>query len=298
MDAVGGGRSYDEWVAEVVRLATAGGAGGVEFSPEEVSEVLGGGWQDVYASGEEEREAASLMRTLLDELRGHKARPERRRSAGDSWPTYGEWVAELRRIVTSAEGDDCNFTDAELDRALGGGWQDVYERAETAAEAAEAAMGFIRAARGMERPAARGRELSAAWACKQLGIHRKELERLDGDTLLLWAHADSADRDSPVEESHRVMKAEISRDRDVFTYGATDTLSADGHSFTFGSFVLEGSKLILLVPRPVEAGGGEKSFALLARVVRRINENPMESEGRAVSALWCLKPGLELAVEV
>lgn len=287
------GVSYEEWVAEVIRLATAGGAGGVDYSDEEVSEVLGGGWQSVYESGEETTEAASAMRALLDDLRRDKARLERRQAAGDSWPTYERWVEQLRVIVTSSEDEDGRYTDAEFDGVLGAGWQNVYERAETPEEAAEAVMGFIRAGRRAARPRLRGRVLSAAWACTQLGITPRCLRRLTADTMLLWAHSGTRTKDMTPGTYAGVMEAEIRLDGDgSYSYGATDTLTEGEHAFTFGNFVLEGSKLVLLLERGATAGDGTKAFALLARVIRQINESPLVSGGNPVSALWCTQPGV------
>lgn len=290
------GVSYEEWVAEVIRLATAGGAGGVDYSADEVSEVLGGGWQSVYESGEETAEAASAMRALLDDLRRDKARLERRQAAGDSWPTYEEWVEQLRMIVTSAEDEGGRYTGAEFDGVLGEGWQNVYGRAETPEEAAEAVMGFIRAGRRAAEPRQRGRELSAAWACRQLGITPRCLRRLTADTMLLWAHAGTRTKGMPPGAYAGVMEAEIKLDGDgSYSYGATDTLTEGDHAFTFGNFMLEGTKVVLLLERGATSGDGTKAFALLARVIRQINEDPLVSGGNSVSALWCVQPGLAAA---
>lgn len=126
-----------------------------------------------------------------------------------------------------------------------------------------------------------GRSFSATWALRQIDSSRAMLKQLDGGTLLLWAHEDSA--------IPQVMYARIrvGATPQTFDYEAVDTLSSSEHILTHGSFALRGPKFVLLK----EDGCDEfKAFALLARVIRRCGEKPLTEGGTLARGAWCTEP--------
>lgn len=130
----------------------------------------------------------------------------------------------------------------------------------------------------------RGRGFPLDWFLRQVGLTKRQLLRLDETTMLLWAHSACA--------GDHVMKASIIRSGpESFSFSAVDTVSADGQAFTFGDFIVEGQRAVLLREANWEAGGECGAFALLARVVRAVNESPLDQDGRAVSAYFCYQPG-------
>jgi hypothetical protein len=114
-----------------------------------------------------------------------------------------------------------------------------------------------------------------ATVSSELGFKKSQLNKLNNDREIVWDHAGIPGNDV------NVMRAAIEkRSSGEFYFSAVDTISPECHVLTFGHFIIERNRLILLKDEPDQtASATNRCWISFCEIIRKIRKSPLVVDG-------------------